>query len=86
MGSSVHTSYKLLSVLIFVTICVASFVTVSRSQTSEADIFDVSLEDLMNTVISTAAKYEQKASEAPASVPIITSEDIERFGDRYKYN
>ena len=41
---------------------------------------DFSLEDLLNIKISTAAKYEQTASEAPASVTIITSDDIERYG------
>ena len=38
------------------------------------------LEDLLNTTVSTASKYEQSMSEAPASVSIISREDIERFG------
>jgi outer membrane receptor for ferrienterochelin and colicins len=42
----------------------------------------VTLEELLNTQISTAAKYEQTSSQAPASVTIITSEDIERYGYR----
>lgn len=41
-----------------------------------------SLEQLLNTKISTASKYEQQVREAPASVTIITSEDIERYGYR----
>ena len=45
----------------------------------EADINAVSLEDLLNTKISTAAKYEQTTSQAPASVTIITSEASTQF-------
>ncbi len=40
------------------------------------------LEELLEVKISTAAKYEQTLGEAPASVTIITSEDIDRFGYR----
>lgn len=40
------------------------------------------LKKLLETKIDTAAKYTQDISEAPASVTIITSEDIERFGYR----
>lgn len=46
------------------------------------DIKDLSLDSLLNIQISAAAKYKQKISEAPASVTIITSEDIERYGYR----
>ena len=40
------------------------------------------LEKLLELKISTAAKYDQTVSEAPASVTIITAEEIERFGCR----
>ena len=43
---------------------------------------DQSLEDLLNTTISTASKYEQKVGEAPASVSIITNDDIKLYGYR----
>jgi outer membrane receptor for ferrienterochelin and colicins len=46
------------------------------------DVQDLSLDSLLNLSISSAAKYEQKVSDAPASVSIITSEDIERYGYR----
>jgi outer membrane receptor for ferrienterochelin and colicins len=52
------------------------------TQQREQDIQDVSLDSLLNTQISSASKYAQKTSEAPASVTIITSEDIERYGYR----
>ena len=43
---------------------------------------DVPLEDLLEITISTASKYEQKVSEAPASVSIITRDDIQLNGYR----
>ena len=46
------------------------------------DKADSTLDSLLNVKISTAAKYEQTISEAPASVSIITSDDIRRYGYR----
>lgn len=43
---------------------------------------DFSLDSLLNINISTAVKYNQTISEAPASITIITSEDIEHYGYR----
>lgn len=42
----------------------------------------VSLDSLLGTTISTASKYAQKSAAAPASVTILTSEDLGRFGFR----
>jgi len=44
-----------------------------------AELFDMSLEELMEIevgTVTTASKYEQKTTEAPSSVTVITSEDI----------
>lgn len=49
---------------------------------SKRTIEDISLDSLLNIDISTAAKYEQRSNEAPASVTIVTAEDIERYGYR----
>lgn len=38
------------------------------------------LDDLLATPISTAAKYDQRISEVPASVTVITAEEIGRYG------
>jgi outer membrane receptor protein involved in Fe transport len=38
------------------------------------------LDDLLNARISAAAKYEQPVRDVPASVTIITAEEIERYG------
>lgn len=44
------------------------------------DIADVSLDELLNVKITTAGKKAEKISEIPASVVLITREDIQRYG------
>jgi iron complex outermembrane receptor protein len=46
------------------------------------DSMALSLDSLLNTKISSAAKYEQTISEAASSVTIITADDIQRHGYR----
>lgn len=55
---------------------------VTHSGIAQEDIRDIPLDSLLNMRISTASKYNQTMNEAPASVTIITSEDIERYGYR----
>lgn len=43
---------------------------------------DLFLDSLLNVHISTAAKYDQSVQEAPASVSVISSDDIRRYGYR----
>jgi iron complex outermembrane receptor protein len=49
------------------------------------NLADLNLEDLMNLRIErvwSASKYEQKVTQAPASVTIVTAQDIRQFGYR----
>lgn len=43
-------------------------------------ISSLTLEELMNLTITTASKYDEISNEIPASVTVITREDIETFG------
>jgi iron complex outermembrane receptor protein len=55
------------------------------AQPDADQLASMSLEDLMRMRIESvygASKYEQKVTRAPASVTIITAEDIQRFGHR----
>lgn len=47
------------------------------------DITTLSMQDLLNVdVVSTASKFPQEVRETPASVTVITKEDIHRYGHR----
>ncbi len=64
--------------LLLGTLCFPGRALVSQSEAPSV----VSLDSLLDTRVSTAAKYSQRISEVAASVTIVTSEDIERFGYR----
>jgi iron complex outermembrane receptor protein len=46
------------------------------------DLTEMSLESLMNVSVYSASKYEQKATEAPSSVSVVTAEEIRKYGYR----
>ena len=46
----------------------------------EQDIEEISIESLLDVPVSAAAKYEQTTREAPASVSVVTADDIARYG------
>lgn len=46
------------------------------------DLAEMNIEDLMNVTVYGASKFDQKLSEAPSSVTIVTDEDIKKYGFR----
>jgi iron complex outermembrane receptor protein len=52
------------------------------TQAPAKDLTGTSLEDLMNVEVTTASRKEQKLSEVPAALFVITPEDIRRSGAR----
>jgi iron complex outermembrane receptor protein len=52
----------------------------AMGQPSPADLTKLSLEDLMNISVSSAAKKDQKLGEAAAALYVITQEDLRRTG------
>src|SRR5580704_331994 len=59
----------------------ATLTALSAGDGNEArDLADASLEDLMNIEVTTVSKKEQKRSEAPAAIYVITQEAIRRSG------
>ncbi len=77
------THYKkknaLLSTVTFVTFCL--FVTTANGQDEmELNGTDMSLEDLVNVKVTIASKSEEKISDAPGVVSVITQDQLKRFG------
>ena len=63
----------------------ASAAAEAHVRAASEDFASMSLEELMAVRIETvygASKYEQKVTRAPASVTIVTAEEIARFGHR----
>lgn len=55
----------------------------ARGQSAAPDLAGLSLQDLMAIeVVATASKFPQSVREAPASITIVTAEEIHRFGYR----
>ncbi len=52
----------------------------ARSQAPQKDLFDLSLEDLMNIEVTSVSKKEQRVSQTGAAIFVITAEDIRRSG------
>ncbi len=75
---------SILMLLIFFSICSQLFAEQTAAG-KQNDLFDMSLKELMDVevgTVTTASKYEQKTTEAPSSVTIITAEEIELYGWR----
>ena len=64
--------------LLFAAFCAAAGLRLTAQTANPAE--DLPLDALLNTRISTAAKYEQRVTDVPASVTVITAEEIARNG------
>jgi outer membrane receptor for ferrienterochelin and colicins len=65
---------------LWLTIFGLSATTVAQQGTK--DLSDVSLEELSNIQVYSASKHIQSASEAPASVTVVTADEIQKYGYR----
>lgn len=51
-------------------------------ETVPPNLAELTIEELMNVTVYGASKFEQKLSEAPASVTVVTSDEIKKYGYR----
>ncbi|MEQ1591643.1 MAG: TonB-dependent receptor [Thiobacillaceae bacterium] len=72
-----RTQYKTLTALLSTTLWLAT-----ATASADDELFQLSLEQLLNTEVTGASKFAQKASEAPASVSVITAQEIRAHGWR----
>lgn len=66
-------------------LCLLLFAGGMRAQTSSGggpDLTDMDITKLMNIPVVAASKFEQKPTEAPSSVTVITANEIKRYGYR----
>lgn len=56
--------------------------TLQSAQAEPVDLSELSLEQLLDVKVTSACKYEQRTSDAPSAVQIITREEISRHGWR----
>lgn len=68
-------------VLLLLTLCIISTPLLADQHPKEpADLFDMSIEELMNVEVAIASKNEVRMFDTPAAVYVVTSEDIRRSG------
>ncbi|MBI5639657.1 MAG: TonB-dependent receptor [Nitrospirae bacterium] len=63
-------------------IIIAGLSAPSYARENTGDLTSLSLEALMDLPVYGASRFEQKASEAPSSVSIVTSDEIKKYGYR----
>jgi outer membrane receptor for ferrienterochelin and colicins len=65
--------------------CAPTFAQDDESSSTLPDLLDMSLEDLMKVEVESvyaASRHQQKVTEAPASITVITSDQIQKYGYR----
>ena len=86
MESNIRTNFlcSLVNLIVGSVIIILIMVS-SEAMAKKIDLTEMTIEELMNIKIKpvvSVSKYEQKTFEAPASVTIITSDEIKKYGYR----
>lgn len=72
------TRFTLAQLLLFVLCAISNGGFAAQNTPLKQDISDTSLDELMNTKISTVSRKPQTLSDTPAAVFVISQEDIRR--------
>ena len=68
--------------LMFLILLFAAADAPSAMAQNSRDLGDASLQELLNTDVYSASKHEQKSSDAPSSVTVVTAHEIQKYGYR----
>ena len=74
--------YRFISLSCFTALLLNSAHALAVAPLSTEALMNMPLENLLNVQVTSASKYAQKSSEAPAAVEVITADDIRTFGYR----
>lgn len=72
----------------FLNACTALFMAMPAMAATkgQADLTELSIEQLLDIEVYSASKFAQKITGAPAAVSIVTAADIKGYGYRYRYS
>lgn len=68
--------------IVFLWLAILALTATAGAQQDVKDLSEVSLEELSNIQVYSASKHMQSASEAPASVTVVTADEIQKYGYR----
>lgn len=90
-ANSPHSLYHCFLISVLVSLSVLAAFSVCRAENdstnriSSPDLTELNVEELMSLDVATvygASRYEQKVTEAPASVSLVTADEIKKYGYR----
>ncbi|MBL6445834.1 hypothetical protein JMN32_05920 [Fulvivirga sp. 29W222] len=73
-------TYKLLKYGVLIFLLLNSTAAYTQVDTTTTDLFDLTLEELLNIEISSASKTFQKISDAPSVVSLVNQTQIQKYG------
>lgn len=78
LAEKLRTSFQ----IVFGLLAILALTATAGAQQEEKDLSEVSLEELSNIQVYSASKHMQSASQAPASVTVVTADEIQKYGYR----
>jgi outer membrane receptor for ferrienterochelin and colicins len=81
-NSPIRATHRARFQIVFRWLAILALTATAGAQQDVKDLSEVSLEELSNIQVYSASKHMQSASEAPASVTVVTADEIQKYGYR----